>query len=280
MAITARGFDGLASQIGEAEWARISYMEGLANAPSLVVSGGAVSVGAGTRGLSASAFTALVPGVEVVSSAAEAVTATANTGTVNRFDVVVLNVDWSTNATTLAVVRGGASAPALTQTAGVLWQMPLATITVRPGVTAFLASDIAAAKPLPRMTRWAFNADFPTTTVTASSTGIALATVNLVDPGWPYRVEVDAHARVRPNGALASGAANLAAQLNGVQFGVTVSKSFAYGSDTVTLVTTSDVVSSGARTVRVDISPALVPTNNSFEVYSPGSLGTIRQVPA
>ena len=144
MAITCViGLDG--GTTTETEWARYEYARGYLGSFEGVVSGGVVTVGAGVRELSVSAFEAIVPGVLASSDAPEVVSFAANDTGTNRLDYLVLAVNWSGTASTagdIAAVTGGAALPALTRTLGGLWQMPLAQVTVRPGVTAIAAADI------------------------------------------------------------------------------------------------------------------------------------------
>ena len=149
MAITAVGFDGT---ITEAEWASFMRHQGtVADKHGVSGSGLVVSAAGGTRTASVSPGTAILPGLRINSDAAVSLTFAANAGSTNRVDAVVVQGNWSTNTATIAVVAGSSTVPpALTQNEGVLWQMPLAYVTVRPGVTTLLSSDIVSTVPYPR----------------------------------------------------------------------------------------------------------------------------------
>lgn len=84
----------------------------------------------------------------------------------DRFDRIVLQLDWNTNAVSMVVLKGATGSnptvPALTRTWGVKWELPLAYVRVRGGSTSLSDADItdervpilpAGLTPSIRMTR-------------------------------------------------------------------------------------------------------------------------------
>lgn len=150
MAITVSGVE---SDLDITEWAE--HMEAHARvspSPDGVLSGFVVSAATGTRLLSVSAGDAVAPGVLIASSGAEGVTLDSNSSGNPRIDAIVLEVNWSGSSTTAGDVKAvkgtaGASpvAPSLTQTAGDVWQIPLAYVTVANGAGQLVAGNVAAA---------------------------------------------------------------------------------------------------------------------------------------
>lgn len=195
MAIASVGFDGT---VTEAQWSvhqmRVSetaYRHG-------IWSGGTVTVGVGTRAVSVSIVDGIAAGVRFLSDAAETVLLTANASSNRRQDYVVAEVNWTTNTTTIKALAGVAATnptpPALTQSAGALWQVPLARVTVPAGATAIPPGNITEAKPLRRQTR-IFRGD-----IVSLAAGVAgariVSTLSIDDPGWPYRLDVTAALRM------------------------------------------------------------------------------------
>lgn len=276
MTISTVGFDGTVS---EAQWALLHEVAMHAQAPQVVMSGCNVSPAAGTRALSVSTGVAGVPGVRADVTAAETVTLAANSGTTNRTDWVVLRVDWSTNATTVQVLQGVGTSPTLTQTAGTLWQVPLASVTVRPGVSVIAASDITARKPLRREARTIFNGQLPAREVFATSTGAVALGVSMTDPGWSYRVMISGAVRLVP-AAGTTGYASLSARAGGVEFvSSATSANFDTGNVVVPVLGYSEL-RSGAATCELILVPLNVPAGGSFSVGSTYSYVSVRQVPA
>lgn len=171
MAINAYGVVGT---IDDSHWSKLLLQ--LANGRDGQSHNGGFTptVATGTRKVSIDSGAAAIAGVWSLATndVTYSVTHDSNTGTQSRIDVVVLTVDWTAataayNANTgsestkasaaraagsyLDIVKGQPantpSVPQLTQTAGTLWQMPLARVLVRPGVGQFLTSDLTDARP-------------------------------------------------------------------------------------------------------------------------------------
>lgn len=89
---------------------------------------------------------AWVNGIEVDNTAPLTVTVSAADATNDRYDYIVIEVDWSAHAVTIKAVAGTPAAspvaPTLTQTDGVLWQFPLELIKVRHGSSSIEAADL------------------------------------------------------------------------------------------------------------------------------------------
>lgn len=189
MTLNTVGFDGTVS---ESQWSRlmrytseIAYRHGVA-------SGLDVTVGTGTgRPFNISAGTALLPGVLADSLSTVTLSVDPNAGSATRTDYVVLRADWTANTVVPAVVKGTSTTPpALTETEGSLWEMPLARIAVRPSVTTLLSTDITICKPLPRATRIIYKPGIAAFSQSPNHAQSVVGTANVVDPGWPYQVRV------------------------------------------------------------------------------------------
>lgn len=188
MALTPVGFDG---SIDERQWSRMLRYVGEIAYKHGVASGFDVTAGSGSgRPVVVSAGTALLPGVLVDNpDAATTLNHDPNSGTANRSDYVVLRGDWTANTATLAIVKGTSSSPpALTQTEGSVWEMPLARVRVRPTVSTLLSTDIFPCKPLPRTQTIVYRPTVGTASISPAHAATIISTANVVDPGWPYRV--------------------------------------------------------------------------------------------
>lgn len=87
---------------------------------------------------------ALLRGVLSWSNASQSVSFTANASGFSRIDRVVLQILWSTQTASVVVLTGtpaaSPAAPALTQTNGVKWEIPLCQVILTNGYT-FIAED-------------------------------------------------------------------------------------------------------------------------------------------
>lgn len=194
MAVTIYGVD---PSITEADWARLHEIVN----PQAVADGGALvpSAGAGTRQTTIAAGDAVAAGVLGRNSAPVSVTHDANTTSINRFDYVVLRINWAgTTATggTIVIVKGSTSSglpPALTQVAGTTWEIPLALVTIVPNATVFAAADIVDVRPQRRyLRRYRAGPVGGQSMPAGATTPSVIAIVNVDDPGWPYRLRVSA----------------------------------------------------------------------------------------
>jgi len=199
--ITTAGFDGA---FNETSLSRILTTAGIVGYKHGVSDGGfTATAGGGTRQVLVSAGTAFVAGVYVNSDASTTLAGlAANAGSSARTDYVVLRLDWSTNTASIAVVQGtSGAAPALTQTAGTLWEMPLARVSVAPSATTLTNANITAAKPLPYSPRVLSGAVAPTT-LAYNAGWTTVGSFAVPDPGWPYHLDTQALVRF---GTTASG---------------------------------------------------------------------------
>lgn len=186
MAITTVGFDN--ADITEAGFAKLMSAMGRVANEQGVTTGMVASAGGGTRQVSITAGEAVAPGLLVTSDAAATVSLAANSSGAARTDYVVLTVDWGTNSAAFAAVTGSSvTPPALTQTAGSTWQIPLARVTVANGATTFASSDIEVCKPLPRKPI-AYVGTVAGTTINHNDAPTAVSTLTIPDPGWSYRL--------------------------------------------------------------------------------------------
>lgn len=90
---------------------------------------------------------ALVQGIAYLNTATVALTVAANGAGNPRIDTVILRADYALQTIRLALKQGTAAAsptaPALTQSAGVMWEIPIADIAVANGFTSIAQSAIS-----------------------------------------------------------------------------------------------------------------------------------------
>ncbi len=194
MTISTAGFEGSMTQ--EA-WSRYQLARGRNAWHHGVYEGFNVSPTAGTREVTTSLGVAFAPGVLVESDAPTLTLFAANAGATNRTDYVVLRVDWIQKTATFAVLQGAsATAPVLAKQAGVLWEIPLARVTIRPSVTSLVATDIQACKPIARDIEPFGGSNITSNTIAFNSAGVVISSVTIPDPGWPYFLQLEAGLRV------------------------------------------------------------------------------------
>ncbi len=191
MAITTAGFTGT---VNEAQWAQFMELAMGGNAAQVVESGLDCSSGGATRLITVAAGEGAAAGVLFTNTAGVTVTLNANGAANNRADVIVAEINWTADTVTFTKVTGTTGSvvpviPAVTQTAGTLWQIPLAVVTVKPGSTTIAAGDIADVRPF----RPALKVYTPAVTGTTVGQAAAPKTIcsrTIPDPGWPYRIRV------------------------------------------------------------------------------------------
>lgn len=273
---TPFGFDNVSSEGGFAKWA---HHRGIVNYKHGVSTGLAVTPTAVAREVSVSPGSAILTGVLGQASEAHTKVFASNGGTTNRLDILALVADWATNSVDLGVVQGASAtvAPALTQVEGSLWQMPLARVTVRPGVTTFAAADIVPAAPLPRRT-YLFKADVQTVQVGFSTSGVTAATKTIPDPGWPYILNIQTTVRVSGDAGYAAGRLTVN--------GTTVGRGFSglltttNGKKQVTAIGASEILT-GPATVELSMAQdAGVNGNPQNTIAGAASVVRIQQIPA
>ena len=185
------GSDGTVS---EKEWAEaLSLLS-----EDVVVAPGALapSVGAGTREAVVGSGWVYCCACFAKFPAAVSATLAANGGTNARKDYRVAEFNWANTVSTLGTPAnsveiktvqggGGGGLPALTQTPGVLWQVPCGLYIVPP-TGAITVGDVRPRRRLPRVYK-----DTPAViTMGSGSTGRRLALREIPDPGWPHRLEL------------------------------------------------------------------------------------------
>ena len=254
MAITTVGFDGT---VNEAQWARLMRHTGEVAYKHGVTSGLSPTPGGGARQVVVSSGTAVVTGVLVDSSASETLTLATNGGASSRTDYIVLRLDWTANTAVFAVVQGtSATAPALTQTEGTLWEMPVARVAVAPSAGVLSAGAITACKPLPRMTRNFRSTAISATTINHNDPASTLVTLTLDDPGWPYRLDVASALRFDNSG---TGHADIAVVADSeFEAAVTVARGISPVLDSTGLVPVTVADTSGVLTGKCTVTLTMV----------------------
>lgn len=193
MAITIWGVD---PSITEAKWSLLHHISTRGGwQENVSTSGGGLEVVAGTgRQVSVADGDCTAAGVLGQSSSAVTLTHDANATGINRIDYVVFRMLWSgTNTTggTIVIVKGStttAVAPALARTPGTLWEVPLARVTITPSATLAIVEDCRAQ---PRGVK-SNSSGIAAVSIRPANTGTQLARLIMGDPGWPYRVQVNA----------------------------------------------------------------------------------------
>lgn len=274
MAITTVGYDGT---VTETQFATLMRYVGEVGYKHGVPTGFTASAGGGTRQVSITTGTAILPGLLAVSDATATATLAANAGSANRVDYVVLQANWTTNTTSVTVVQGSsATPPALTQTEGSLWQMPLARVTVRPGVTTLLSSDIVVCKPLSRTVQ-AASGSLIAANRAYNSGAFTVSSITMPDPGWPYRVQVSARGRFAGS---KSGYGVLSILVNGTQIGSGLTEPLTTaGTHSLGLTSVSGAVS-GPTTVQIQVQPLSMSSGDTFQSSADTGVVDVLQIPA
>lgn len=276
MAISTVGFDN--ADITEAGFARLMAAIGDLDNVHGVGSGMVVTPGTGTRGVQVSAGEAMAPGVLVTSDAPVTLTHPANTSGGPRTDYVVLSVDWTANTATFTVVQGSSVAPpALTQTAGSVWQIPLARVTVAAGATAITAAAITVCKPIPRRTQ-VYRASVAGATLGAAAPAAAIASVAVPDPGWPYRLLMVGSVRFASSG---SGYGQLQVDVDTTTVQWAVSSRLDLGGPQPGHVSGTSEVLTGPRTAALRVVAFAMNAGDSLVANASGmNQFTVHQIPA
>lgn len=279
MAITFRGFDTAGLQFDEAFWSKYQRALGALAAPHGVTAGLTAAAGAGTREVTFTAGEGIGPGVWFDSSASESVTLTANASGANRFDYVVARINWTANTVTLVAIPGTPALPALTQTAGTTWDVPLAIVTVRPSVGVFAAADIEVAKPLPRIAR-ALVLDIPEALFYDAGT-VPGVSGSFTNPGWPYRIQITGFCRVRAFGGVnpLSGFVIVQANINSGLVARAITANLSGGAQPVSLTGLSGVLT-GPALVSMVMTPNSFPSAQGFELIGTVDQLAVLQIPA
>lgn len=195
MALSTVGMDS--SILDEAQWTRL-FRLAREGGPfrHAIHSGFVVTAEAGTRTIHVSAGEASVGGVAVVSNDVEVRTLTANATSINRVDLIVLRLDWVNNSATIAVRENTSVVPSGGEVEGGTWDVPLARVTVRPGVTTLANGDVEVCKPLLAKQITYRGSAVAADTIGNGHAGKVVSTVTVPDPGWPYVLDVDGLMRV------------------------------------------------------------------------------------
>lgn len=143
MAINPVGFTGTVSEVDFAELMSGTVGYGILGA-YLDGSFAATRV-VGSRTVLVQPGTLMVPGVKVEMDAAASPTASANNATgANRVDLLVMRINWSAHTATLVIITGTTVAPTYNGTPGVLFDVPLAQLTLPSGDSDYSSVNIVS----------------------------------------------------------------------------------------------------------------------------------------
>jgi hypothetical protein len=204
MAVTAYGFRGASGAPGvvdDVQWARIGANMAKAAGIPHYVTGCAPSSGGATRLINIA--TGIIVACNTLGDVptGQSIALGANATGLSRIDYVIAEHDWGARTIILTSVAGTAAAspvpPSLIQNPGVKWQVPLARVTVRNAVTTIAGADIENCRPVDR-TQVVYRGAVATTSGRTTSTFL-MSQVDVVDPGWPYRLRINAAANLQVN---------------------------------------------------------------------------------
>lgn len=192
------GFQGT---VDESAWSNYMWRANEIAFRHGVWSGGDVSVGVGTRAVDISPIDCIIAGIWHTTTAVTTLTIGANTDAQSRarIDLIVAEANWTLKNVTLKPLPGTPATNPVpvnpTQTVGGLWQMPLARVRVPAGATGILTANTEPCKPLPRKPI-VYRLNPQIETVSGGATNWrGLGVIDLVDPGWSYRVDLGASVR-------------------------------------------------------------------------------------
>lgn len=281
MVATTYGFDG---NIDATAWSTLSPVMMQANGSQVITAGHVVTATGVTRQVSVSGTgEGWAAGVYFTDSAATTLFTLDAQASGTRRDYIVRRLSWSAKTALLAVVKGSDSngtTPALTQTNGSLWEIPVATVDVTSS-----GMVINQRVPLPKVPRVFVASSFTIRTGAGyQAAPLVVATIVPGDPGWPYRLRVDGTVLF---GSTGSGAGLLSASLsaNGSNpFVVGRSDPLNNASSTakhpVRVSGTSGVVS-GLASVRLFVQPAGLSAGDTLDMVSdPTTMFQVEQIPA
>jgi hypothetical protein len=212
---------GVDPSITEAKWSKLFAMATQAE----VTSGLEVTPTSTARQVSIAVGDAVAAGVLAESNAVELRTLAANATGNSRIDIVALQINWSgtqTTGGTIVVVQGSPAstpaAPALTQTPGVLWQVALARVLVRPNAGVLTSGDLLTAAPggNKQLKVYRSTPDIGSSIAGSAVTPKTIGTINVPDPGWQWRPRIYASVRFVN---LTSGFGRIDATLDGAELG-------------------------------------------------------------
>ncbi len=202
---------GFAGSLGADGWARLHRAQQEVNYKHGVFSGLGVAAAGGVRGVQVAAGVAVLPGLRI-DVPATVLNLDENLSGATRRDTVVLEADWNTSVARLLCVKGSASAPSLKQAEGDVWQMPLMTFPLTNNSASVGTPEPCA--PQPRLLR-VQEAALSMQSVANGGAAKQIASMNLPDPGWPYRLRIDA--AIRCSAANGSSAGILSARVDGTE---------------------------------------------------------------
>ncbi|MBE3144663.1 MAG: hypothetical protein IMZ61_12195 [Planctomycetes bacterium] len=148
MTITYFPFDaGAGANVVESQWSKMARLW----RPDGVISGFAnlLETYGDSSGMQVKVKTgtAWIEGHYIENDALLTLAIDASHATLHRYDLIVARIDWVNNLGQIAVVKGTAAAvptvPALTQTFGTTWEIPLATVYIAATVITITAGNVA-----------------------------------------------------------------------------------------------------------------------------------------
>ena len=227
MALTAYGVD---QSITEPKWALLMAILGKGSYDETIATTGgqlAPTVASGTRVVDVDDGDLVAAGVLVQNTTTVTVTLDGNSGSLDRIDTIVCEINWSGTSSTgasIKAIKGTPAAnpvpPTLTRTAGTLWQVPIARVTVTPGVGQLPGGVLEDVRPGARLPKV-----YKTTAANGQSTsggggGTQIASIDVPDPGWPYRLQIAGVQKFAQLSDITNGRGQVQAVISGSQITV------------------------------------------------------------
>lgn len=192
MAITGYGYDGT---VAELPWSELHDML----ADDLVTGCQVSARPSSTRTLDVQTGKAYGGGVMAKIDAAATITVAANGSGNPRIDLICVKHDWTGvgGASALAVVQGSVAAtpqrPTFSNVPGSVWFVPLAAVTVQPGVGQIAGGDVEDIRPTRRKLKLSVATPAGGQSVARTATNPSnIATIQIADPGWQHRLRISA----------------------------------------------------------------------------------------
>lgn len=275
MTIAAKGFTDTVAN--EADWAKLMSIMARGCWDETVDNGFNPSLPTATRRVAVASGDLVAAGVLVNNSASVNVDLPANSSGSSRIDIVVLTINWSADTVSLTSVQGLAAAtpvaPTLTKTAGTTWQVPIAQVLVRNGVTQIATGDMTDIRPTRRKTT-TYTPSISAITIGPNASARTIATRDVPDPGWPYKLRIYACVEFT---ATSTGRGTISVTVAGTQ--VVTTRAGNSNTSAAVLATSTSTIT-GAATVNLTMQPFNLSSTDQLTSQPPQSYFTLVVEPA